>query len=374
MKHLAVLAAVAALAAIGAPTALADAFDTFGAAEKVSPKKRDNVYLLVSNTADASTANDWSVLGAKVRYKATFADLDELSADYFVRAGGCGGGAPRFEIGLDTDGDGAPNGNLFVYFGDTPNFTCKTGVWHSTGNLIGSSDLRFDTTQLGGTFYDSYANALARYGSAAVTSLSLVLDAGWAVGGVQEVLVDNAVVDGKKFDDAAGAAERFKVDNRQGVYRLVSDMSNATASDDFSGLAYTKVHKGLTFAELKELSTDYAVEAGGCGGGSPRFSIGLDTDGDGARNGNLFVYIGTAPSFTCGTGWQSTGNLIGSSDLRFDTTQLGGTFYDSYANALARYGSAAVTSISLVADGGWAVGGVQRLLVDDTTVNGHVLR
>ena len=111
---------------------------------------------------------------------------------------------------------------------------------------------------------------------------------------------------------------------------------------------------------------------------APRFSIGLDTNGDGVRNGSMFVYVGSAPDFSCSLfpgAWRSTGNLIGSGDLRFDTSQLGGTFYDSYANALAAYGAVAITSVSFVVDAGWAFpGGLQDVVVDDLTVNGHTLQ
>ena len=373
------LAMVCSAAWASVALAASDSFATFGGAQQVELEKRDAVYALVSNTGNATSDDDYSGLAAHLPKKATFADLTQLSTDYFVRAGGCGGGAPRFSVGLDTDGDGTRNGSLHVYLGDAPSFGCASavGVWKSTGNLIGNGDLRFDTSQLGGTFYDSYAHARSAYGSARITSVSLVVDGGWAVGGVQDLLVDNPVVNDKKFVDAFGAAELTKLQHRNGVYALVSNTGNQVTADDYSGISYAKV-ADLTFAGLTELSTDYAVRAGGCAGGSPRFSVGLDTDGNGTRNGSVFVYVGTAPSFSCPGvlgSWQTTGNLIGNGDLRFDTSQLGGTFYDSYAHALAAYGSAAVTSVSFVVDGGWAFsGGLQDVLVDDLTVNGRTLQ
>jgi hypothetical protein len=371
------LVAALAASAVWASAALAEDFTTFGAAERADVAKRDNVFALVSNTANADAGDDFSGLGAHVAWRLTFAGLHQLETDYYVRAGNCGGGSPRFQIGLDTDGDGTRDGNVFAYIGDAPSFACPAavGVWKSTGNLIGNGDLRFDTSQLGGTFYDSYANALAAYGSARVTSLSLVVDGGWAVGGVQELLIDDAYANGKPFHNAFGAAAPERLQHRTGVFQLVSNTGNADAGDDFSGVAFTKLD-GLTFGGLSELRTDYSVLAGGCGGGAPRFSIGLDTDGDGVRNGSVFVYVGNAPGFDCPGNlgsWQTTGNLIGNGDLRFDTSQLGGTFYDSYANALAAHGSAAVTSVSFVVDGGWAFGGLQDVLVDDLTVNGRTL-
>jgi hypothetical protein len=377
MKRFALgLAAALTCSAAWASGALAasDAFTTFGATNSVEIAKRDAVYSLVSNTANASTADDYSGLEAHLPKNTTFGGLSTLSTDYFVRQGACGGGSPRFQIGLDTDGNGTRNGSVFVYLGDAPSFSCSNaaGVWQSTGNLIGNGDLRFDTSQLGG----SYAHALTAYGAAKITSISLVADGGWAVGGVQDVLVDDPIVNAKKFVDAFGGAALTSPGNRNGVYSLLSNTSNTSSADDFSGVSFTKLND-LTFDGISELRTDYAVRAGGCAGGSPRFSIGLDTDGNGTRNGSIFVYVGDAPSFSCSTtgAWQSTGNLIGNGDLRFDTSQLGGTFYDSYAHAVAAYGSAAVTSLSFVVDGGWAfAGGVQDVLVDDLTVNGRVLQ
>jgi hypothetical protein len=37
----------------------------------------------------------------------------------------------------------------------------------------------------------------------------------------------------------------------------------------------------------------------------------------------------------CGSGWQSTGNLITNTDLRFDSTQFGRPYYGSYSQAVS---------------------------------------
>jgi hypothetical protein len=155
-----------------------------------------------------------------------------------------------------------------------------------------------------------------------------------------------------------GGAVRVSPVTRSNVTDLVSNTGNASSSDDFSGISRPQ---DVTFGGLTQLQTDYNVQAGNCGGGSPRFALALDRNGDGTVDGHIFVYLGDAPDFSCSAAvghWVSTGNLIDSADLRFDTSQLsGGTFYDSYAHADAAYGSAKVTDISLVVDGGWAVGG-----------------
>lgn len=121
---------------------------------------------------------------------------------------------------------------------------------------------------------------------------------------------------------------------------------------------------GLTVGGLNNLSTDYKFTAGSCGGGAPRFQINVG-------GANIFVYIGPPPNYTgCPIdGWVNTGNLLTPLSL-VDTSQLpGGTFYDVWALAQARYSGLAVSGIQLVTDGSWAVGGVQTVLVDNVQIN-----
>lgn len=151
--------------------------------------------------------------------------------------------------------------------------------------------------------------------------------------------------------------------------RLVSDLSDTSTANDYSGIAFT-LPAGTTFADLSTLSTEFDPIAGGCGGGSPRFSIKL------ASGKNVFVYFGPSPSFTgCALGtWQSTGNLIGNNDTgRYDTSQVqAGTQTNTYAGALALLGTQQVTEIDLVADAGWFfTPKVQTVLVRNVQINGQ---
>ena len=163
--------------------------------------------------------------------------------------------------------------------------------------------------------------------------------------------------------------------------QLISNTGNGTSADDFGGIAFQDSSDSLTFAGLYGLSADYQVVTGDCGGGAPRFSIGIDTNDDGAVDGNVFVYIGPEPSFSgCAallSEWQSTGNLIGipAADKRYDLTQVGGTFYDTYDNALTLVGSKKVLYVALVVDAGWAfpLGYVQTFNVDKFAVNNHTV-
>lgn len=169
---------------------------------------------------------------------------------------------------------------------------------------------------------------------------------------------DYSLFDGATYTSPGEASNR--------AVQLVS-----TASTTDSGIDYA-TGGALTFADINNLATDYKFDAGTCGGGSPRFQVNVaSTSGD---TGSIFVYLGNAPSYTgCPTGvWTSSGELIGTGPI--DTSQLdGGTFYDPYASALAKYGNYQVTGIQLVADGGWAMPLTgQTVDVDNTTINGTV--
>ena len=145
--------------------------------------------------------------------------------------------------------------------------------------------------------------------------------------------------------------------------QLRSDADPGYGGIDFETAA------GMTLNQLQNLSTDYMFTAGSCGGGSPRFQLNVNTSG-GVKN--IFVYIGPPPNYTgCAANiWLNTGDLLESA-LFVDTSQLpGGTFYDTWALALAKYGTQALMGIQLVADGGWAVvGGIQTVQVDNVMIN-----
>ena len=147
------------------------------------------------------------------------------------------------------------------------------------------------------------------------------------------------------------------------------------AGPGFGGIRFD-VPAGTTFADLDQLSTDFMPEADDlCTGGSPRFSIGIDTDGDGDRDGSIFVYFGPdSASAPCVPAvWQNTTDLLQTGKL-LDTSQLpGGTFYDPYDAALLKFGPMKVTSLTVVVDSSWAhPDGEQTFLIDNTNVDGTV--
>jgi hypothetical protein len=152
--------------------------------------------------------------------------------------------------------------------------------------------------------------------------------------------------------------------------KLVSDLTDTSTANDYSGIAFT-LPAGTTFSSLATLSAEFDPTVGGCGGGSPRFSLRL------ASGKNVFVYFGPSPNFTgCSlNSWQSTGNLIGNNDTgRYDTSQvLAGTQSNTYAGALALIGSQTVTEIDLVADsGGFFTPKAQTVLVRNVNINGQM--
>lgn len=160
-----------------------------------------------------------------------------------------------------------------------------------------------------------------------------------------------------------------------GDAEVVGDAVQLRSDDDpgYGGVDFA-VEEGTTFADLTELSTEYNVTDDGCAGGSPRYQVNLDDDGDGMTDGNVFIYLGPSPSFSgCPLNtWQDSGNLIGNNDAcRYDTAQLiAGTQCNTYAGTLAALGDAEVTGIQLVVDAGWAFpDGEQTVLVRNAQVN-----
>jgi hypothetical protein len=103
----------------------------------------------------------------------------------------------------------------------------------------------------------------------------------------------------------------------------------------YSGVSFKAPNRKLTFREIYQLSTSYKITEWDCGGGSPRFTIGIDTD------------------------------------ARFDIGQLVQLLpYLTYWEALTALGDVAdkpVLYVMLVVDGGWLAD--QVVLVDKVTVN-----
>jgi len=144
---------------------------------------------------------------------------------------------------------------------------------------------------------------------------------------------------------------------------------NIASDPGFGGINYP-VEAGTTFAGLTTLSSDFRVEADDtCFGGSPRVQIKVQTPTNGVKN--IFAYFGTdSAGAPCIPGtWQNSGDFLEVGRL-LDTSQVGGTFYDPYANALANYGSYPVVSIQIVADASWGFADSEQAAdIDNTLIN-----
>jgi len=194
MRKLISMAVVAACAAVIAPAALAATATPFGGATVSG-----GILTLVSNTGDAGSTNDASGASFADTGVTTFSSIATLSTEFDVTDDDCKGGSPRFQVRVQT-----PSGekNVFVYLGPSPSFTgCSTNVWIASGNLIGATDGRYDTSQVqAGTQISTYAQALALVGPYQVTGISLVVDSGWAFDDKEQtVKVRNVRVNGSTF-------------------------------------------------------------------------------------------------------------------------------------------------------------------------------
>ena len=213
---------------------------------------------------------------------------------------------------------------------------------------------------------------IAGAGTASADTTTTTANGTWVAHPGQAVISQTAVqqpinVDGSsnfKATDKSVIPVKFSLAQGLGAFVFESIWSDTNTDNDFSFLSFTP-SSALTFNQVVALASSYAFTLGDCHGGSLRWSVRV------SPTQSVFIYYGAYPNFaSCsGTDSQTGANLIGLSDLRYDTSQLpGGTFYDSYANAQALVGATQIVRASLVLDSGW--GGDQRLTLGSATVNG----
>jgi hypothetical protein len=145
--------------------------------------------------------------------------------------------------------------------------------------------------------------------------------------------------------------------------------SDASVAPGYGGIDFPTT---TTWANLTTLSADYNVTDDDCFGGSPRFSVDVDTTGDNVADGDVVVHFGPSPNFSgCAAGWQATGNLIGNNDAgRYDFSHLGGSGFTTYSNAPAAVQTGTVTGISLLVDSSWGFqDSEQTILIDNVNIN-----
>lgn len=126
--------------------------------------------------------------------------LNKLSFDAYYTAGSCGGGSPRVSLAIDTDGNGASNGNLNAYAGPHPTYTgCPNGVWSHYDLLDGAS--RFEGQQLGIGWGITLQQAIAALPpTARALSANFIWDSSWMFP-EYSVSVDNLRVNGALLDE-----------------------------------------------------------------------------------------------------------------------------------------------------------------------------
>jgi len=142
----------------------------------------------------ADHANDCAFLSFTPSPAITFNQITMLKATYTFTLGDCHGGSLRWSVRTSS------TQSVFIYYGGFPNFTdCTSTANNQSGvNMIGRSDLRYDTSQYaGGTFYDSYLHAQTLVGNDPIIRASLVLDSGWA--GDQRLTLGSATVNDNTF-------------------------------------------------------------------------------------------------------------------------------------------------------------------------------
>jgi hypothetical protein len=210
--------------------------------------------------------------------------------------------------------------------------------------------------------------ALALVGTAAADTTTTTPNGTWVAYPGQAAIYQTSVqqpinADGSSNFKANGKAVipiKFSLSQGLGPFAFESIGSDTNTDNDFSFLSFTP-STSVTFNDITQLSAVYAFTLGDCHGGSLRWSVRT------SATQSLFIYYGDYPNFTdCTTHSQSNTNIIGLSDLRYDTSQYpGGTFYDTYAHAQILIGTTPIIRASLVLDSGW--GGDQRLTLSSAT-------
>jgi len=167
-------------------------FTLFGDAEVFSPGHNSPT---AAQIRSGLTGAGYGGVSFAIPAGLTLADFDQLSAEFNITAGACGSGSPRFQVKVIDPTDNTAK-NLFVHFGDYPNFNnCATGTWTTTGDLFQAGKY-IETSQLiNGYQLLGYADTIAAYGTYEVASISLVVDANYAFPETgQTVLVDNVKI------------------------------------------------------------------------------------------------------------------------------------------------------------------------------------
>lgn len=108
---------------------------------------------------------------------------------------------------MDLNNDGVADKNVFVYPGTFPNFNnCPTQQWVHD-NTIQDGAARWDSSQVGGSFYTTKAQANAAAGpNHQVLAVTMVWDSEWLPSGPGNMYWDNIRVNNYLLDDPLAQA------------------------------------------------------------------------------------------------------------------------------------------------------------------------
>lgn len=228
----------AALVGVMALAGVALAADPYGDFNYVQPGNGSTT--AVKLVSDANPG--YGGINFEVEDGLTFGELNSLSADFQVEADDlCEGGSPRFQVNV-IDPNTNTVKNIFVYFGpESASGACTPGTWQSTGDLLEAGKL-IDTSQIGGTFYQPYADAVAAFGDYEVVGIQVVVDASWkASDGEQTVLIDNVEINGKT--DSLGNVPSNKDECKNGGWQELTDGNDQPFKNQGQCIQYANTGK-----------------------------------------------------------------------------------------------------------------------------------
>ena len=161
---------------------------------------------------DGSQGNDYGFVSFEPAQPFTFADVTSLVANYTFTDGDCYGGALRWSLSIDADGDNARDGSAWLYYGNDGAFNeCTTTNNQSGTDMMTLTDGRWDNSQLfafGGAYGQTLAQTRALFDASTVLRASLALDGGWGANGDQVVTLTSASVNDNEFSGAATGTAR----------------------------------------------------------------------------------------------------------------------------------------------------------------------
>jgi hypothetical protein len=151
--------------------------------------------------SDSDPSNDWSALTYVPPTGTQVGDINALIAHYGWINGTNHGGSLRWQINTSV-------GTIHVYYGPLPNFTSNADPG-AAQDLADETDNRVDTSQVGGTFYDNWANVRSsQFASLDVGSIALTVDGG--AGGDQNLNLMSALVRTGSNESVVTVADSYK--------------------------------------------------------------------------------------------------------------------------------------------------------------------